>query len=329
MQRALSAFRRDPAKAERVLAALFPQLRDRRRAVKILSDTIRRAHRLAPASWGVSLFPSRLCLNVGRGAVLQFYPGEIVFIVTGRQLKIAHQSARRAFRVGGRYRFVRDAVEGSLSSRSLHLYQHLSLAHADLVERAAENRKVCFWIKSHSPAVVASLRHSGLAVPDPDYSIRGGSRDLAPAPDLDELDRATEEGRRSLRTHLRIERNSTLAARKKQWVLATKGHLGCEVCGFDFSECYGSVGHDFAEVHHRVALGSVVRVRMTRLKHLAVVCSNCHRMLHRGSPLFSIADLRVRMSAARRNARHQRRRRPTLRMSASRPEGADRKGDDS
>ena len=161
----------------------------------------------------------------------------------------------------------------------------------------SRSRKVCFWIGAHSPSVLRALHKFGLAVPDPDYSIRGGALEVEPAPDLDELDRATTEGRRTLRTHLRIERDSRLAARKKEWALRTKEGLACEVCAFDFSEFYGSVGYGFAEVHHRLPL-SAASVRTTRLKDLAVVCSNCHRMLHRGSPLFEIAELRALLTAA-------------------------------
>src|SRR2546425_1011554 len=123
IQTDLSALRQEPFKAARVLAELFPEQRSRRRATQILADTINRADRVAPASWGVSLFPQRLCLNVGRGAVLQFYPGEITFIVTGKQLRSAPKSARQAFRLNGRYKFVEDAIEGRLHSDNLHLYQ--------------------------------------------------------------------------------------------------------------------------------------------------------------------------------------------------------------
>jgi predicted HNH restriction endonuclease len=33
----------------------------------------------------------------------------------------------------------------------------------------------------------------------------------------------------------------------------------------------------------------------TRLEDLAIVCSNCHRMLHRQAPLLSVRDLRTRL----------------------------------
>jgi predicted HNH restriction endonuclease len=61
------------------------------------------------------------------------------------------------------------------------------------------------------------------------------------------------------------------------------GHLVCEVprCGFDFHARYGELGFGFAEVHHKKPLSEAPhRGRSVRLSDLAVVCANCHRMIH-------------------------------------------------
>lgn len=60
--------------------------------------------------------------------------------------------------------------------------------------------------------------------------------------------------------------------------------LICEVpkCGFDFFERYGELGAGFAEVHHKKPLSEAPRKgQAIRLSDLAVVCANCHRMIHR------------------------------------------------
>lgn len=61
------------------------------------------------------------------------------------------------------------------------------------------------------------------------------------------------------------------------------GNLKCEVpgCGFDFERVYGSIGAGFAEVHHRRGLARSGPTK-TKLTDLAIVCANCHRMIHRG-----------------------------------------------
>lgn len=72
---------------------------------------------------------------------------------------------------------------------------------------------------------------------------------------------------------------------------AQTGGLACEVCGFDYEERYGSLGDDFIECHHATALEDGEE-RQTALDDLALLCANCHRMIHRTSPMFSPAQLR-------------------------------------
>jgi 5-methylcytosine-specific restriction protein A len=64
---------------------------------------------------------------------------------------------------------------------------------------------------------------------------------------------------------------------------ANDGRLPCEVpgCGFDFFEVYGEIGRDYAQVHHLSPLGDRTRPSQTKLSDLAVVCANCHVMIHR------------------------------------------------
>lgn len=62
------------------------------------------------------------------------------------------------------------------------------------------------------------------------------------------------------------------------------GRIRCEVpgCGFDFFEIYGEIGRDFAHVHHCKPLGDRTRPSRTSLGEMAIVCANCHAMIHRG-----------------------------------------------
>lgn len=71
------------------------------------------------------------------------------------------------------------------------------------------------------------------------------------------------------------------------------GHLRCEVpgCGFDFLEAYGEIGRDYAQVHHLKQLSDLESPTRTTLKDLAVVCANCHAMIHRGGGCRSLNEL--------------------------------------
>ncbi len=54
------------------------------------------------------------------------------------------------------------------------------------------------------------------------------------------------------------------------------------VCGFNFEKYYGEQGKNSIEVHHVVPLAyNEEEVEVDPQKYLAVVCSNCHRMIHR------------------------------------------------
>lgn len=111
-----------------------------------------------------------------------------------------------------------------------------------------------------------------------------------PFPDIDLLATGSE-GKTRLVSHLRRERNRNLVAMKKSKVLNAKGKLSCEVCGFDFSASYGNLGDGFCEVHHLTPLSAASEAVTTTLADLSVLCSNCHRIIHRSSPMLSVADL--------------------------------------
>lgn len=117
-------------------------------------------------------------------------------------------------------------------------------------------------------------------IPEPDSS--------AP-PDVDP---AYSEGDLKLRMHYVRERNRALVEAKRSEVLKSKGRLECEVCGFDFNKRYRLLGKDFCEVHHLRPLSDRSTEVQTKLKDLAIVCANCHRMLHRKRGVITLARLR-------------------------------------
>jgi 5-methylcytosine-specific restriction enzyme A len=110
----------------------------------------------------------------------------------------------------------------------------------------------------------------------------------APA-DLD-LDVSADEGGLLERRHLARERDPKLRARKI-WAAHQAGQpIACEVCEFDFGATYGIRGEGYIEVHHRVPLHASGRTTTT-LQDLIMLCSNCHRMIHRGTPWLTVEEL--------------------------------------
>lgn len=119
------------------------------------------------------------------------------------------------------------------------------------------------------------------------------SGDSPSASDVD-LPAEAHEGRVILTHHLRRERDPRLRARKIEAVLRSHGALTCEVCEFDFGATYGDVGDGYIEVHHVVPLHATGET-VTRLTDLALMCSNCLRMIHRRMPWLTPEELRARV----------------------------------
>lgn len=91
--------------------------------------------------------------------------------------------------------------------------------------------------------------------------------------------------------HKRIERNAAGAR------LAKKLHgTTCQACGFNFTHQYGPLGQDFIEAHHLKPLGELaegVAVAYDLATDFAVLCANCHRMIHRTDDASDLAGFKM------------------------------------
>jgi 5-methylcytosine-specific restriction protein A len=115
--------------------------------------------------------------------------------------------------------------------------------------------------------------------------------DFAPLtqPVPEEYDGA-EEGRLLIRRHVVYERDPGLRRRKVDEVRGAGNALACEVCGFDFERAYGERGSGYVECHHIVPLhAGGVGPRVT--SDLALLCANCHRMIHVRAPWLTPTEL--------------------------------------
>lgn len=96
-----------------------------------------------------------------------------------------------------------------------------------------------------------------------------------------EYENSFSEGkeREAIKKHIWRERSPAVINICKTRAMEN-GKLHCECCDFDFHKFYGTIGFDFIECHHILPIASGGE-RKTRPEDLALVCSNCHRMLHR------------------------------------------------
>lgn len=114
--------------------------------------------------------------------------------------------------------------------------------------------------------------------------------------DIDLIEVEASEGAARLREHLVLERKRSIIEQKKKMAYRTMKALKCEACGFDFKSVYGQLGDRFCEVHHLKPLSINTGLVKTTLDDLAILCSNCHRMIHRGNTI-TLDELRAIIQA--------------------------------
>lgn len=96
------------------------------------------------------------------------------------------------------------------------------------------------------------------------------------------------EGARTETTTISYERSSQ--ARK-----ACLDYYGysCLVCEMNFEQRYGEIGKNFIHVHHEVEISTIgEEYKIDPINDLKPVCPNCHAMLHKRKPAYSIKELK-------------------------------------
>ena len=108
-----------------------------------------------------------------------------------------------------------------------------------------------------------------------------------------------DENKRRFQYHKRIERNKKLACVAKR----IHGHI-CQACGFDFAVTYGPLGSQYIEAHHLMPLSHLAdnsSVLLDARQDFAVVCANCHRMIHRNGAPETFAEFQKLLRDRREN----------------------------
>ena len=90
--------------------------------------------------------------------------------------------------------------------------------------------------------------------------------------------------------HRKIERNRTAIKMAKQF-----HGTRCQACDLSFPQRYGAIGEGFIEAHHLKPISTLeegVTVHYDIATDFAVLCSNCHRMIHRTADPSNLAQFR-------------------------------------
>lgn len=110
--------------------------------------------------------------------------------------------------------------------------------------------------------------------------------------DLTEDDISFPEGKKVLRQHILRERNPKVIIEAKKRFVEAHGRLFCEVCDFDFEKQYGSLGKGFIEGHHTIPISKMKAGDKTKVTDIVMLCSNCHKMIHRKRPWLTKEEIR-------------------------------------
>ena len=184
------------------------------------------------------------------------------------------------------WRYSSDFRNSNSVKMKLENFHSLDPDYPGVALRSGSHEGTSIWDEFHSqPQLLNKLANS----------IRAGSITQEAETPEDGEDEA-QEGRILTRIHRSRERNQKLVAKRKaQRREECNGALKCEACDFDFVVKYGNRGDGFAECHHKVPLAESGATK-TRLDDLAILCANCHRMIHVRKPMLTVEELRSLIS---------------------------------
>lgn len=247
-----------------------------------------------PANWDRSTMVSIKALGYGPGRPKNLVSydstrGE-VFVCVPRRASSNSFADEYGLRV---LRFEDDAAANTIG-KPVHWVIMTAEVFKPLVARGPDAPISSFLVNAVRSALrLRGLSSAGLAKLDSTEKAFVSGCGWDNEDDYDNTPDTAEEGRRLTRAHVAIERDAKLIMLKKRATKSSTGRLGCEVCDTDFSEYYGDIGTGFCEVHHRRPLGESAGNVTTSLAELAVLCSNCHRIVHRSR--LSVESLRERL----------------------------------
>jgi predicted HNH restriction endonuclease len=221
------------------------------------------------------------------------------FLVSHMEFQIAEADAKRVVLVPTAARILH-------SDESIDLQQRFAHVAADITGQRtiqAQYPDLAAAIASHAKAVQAQVNDKALRdAADDVIRIQGltfGKSNTAavstiislPTTPLEE-DIKGQEGRVLTRLHSYRERDRTLVKKAKALFKKQNGKLYCECCGFDPEPFYGDRGQDRIQAHHRRPVEELLPDSETRAEDLAMVCANCHDVIHAKRPWLAVEELR-------------------------------------
>jgi len=154
------------------------------------------------------------------------------------------------------------------------------------LSRGNKDEQVVWDMFAHTPDRLAAIVKAIRDAVDSDTEI--GELGGPDEPDIAEA----EEGRVLTRLHRVRERSRKLVEAAKARAMREHGRLFCMACSFDFTSAYGPIGAGLIDVHHTKPVHTLVEGDRTKLEDLALLCANCHRVVHSSRRWLTVDEVR-------------------------------------
>ena len=170
-----------------IVKQLLPDPKTRRFALQILLDSLELSNETDSASWGTTLLPNRLRLNVNRGETLALSEGAVEFLALGQPNETSARveaAARRSLPEALRVRIEDFDLEREWAAWKPHFEAALVRGAGDF---AGQNFKRPLWREAHSPGITGLLREEFGRAPAPSYFVEDEPTEAEHAPETLEL----------------------------------------------------------------------------------------------------------------------------------------------
>jgi hypothetical protein len=169
------------------------------------------------------------------------------------------------------------------------LPRDILIAHDAYLEAAASFKRVSPFKRAFSPGILDYTESLlSISLPRPSYFSPEPNASIAVRLPEEVDDGTFNEGATRRITVNAYERDQ----RARQACLAAHGTT-CAVCGTSLRDIYGPVAEGLIHVHHIRPLSEIGReYQVNPDTDLRPVCPNCHAVLHRRVPAYSLDDVR-------------------------------------
>lgn len=281
--------------AENVFRTLFPEEESHIRLINLLGETIKYAHSLNINNWSLTLFNDHIRLNVGQVEVLVLKQNLIMIVILDSSQ--IHLEEYKDYSNITESKFIYKSIPFSHRQVFFHpryveqVYTSLvKKNHLEFISIASGRKNGTSWKSSFSPGVIKYI-NSKLSIPIPYpkyYSDERIVNDSYPDQISEERKNRYLEGSLVRIWVDKYERNPEARQRCIQYYGTV-----CSVCGLNMETMYGSMARGFIHIHHLIALSDIrVTHEVDPINDLRPVCPNCHAMLHKREPIFSIEELK-------------------------------------